>query len=64
MDRNVPVYEFGYNIVSSRFILRKRIIETAIEKYRSNGSGITFENKIKHFHDRDFHFLQTLVLNS
>ena len=48
MDGNVLVYEFGYDIVSSKFVLKKGIVEIAIEKYRYDGNGIKFENTIKH----------------
>jgi hypothetical protein len=61
MNRNVMVNEFGYGIVSCRFVLKKGIIETPVEKYGSDGSGTKFEIVIKHFRDRDVVLPQTLA---
>jgi hypothetical protein len=56
------VNEFGYGIVSCRFVLKKGIIETPVEKYGSDGSGTKFENVIKHSSDQDVVLPQTLVI--
>jgi hypothetical protein len=49
MDRNIPVSQLVHNIQLRKYIPENKIKEIAIEKYRSSGKGITFEDVVKRF---------------
>jgi hypothetical protein len=69
-NRNVPVAEVDHIRCVRKYISKKMIEELAVEKYKSNGNGITFEDieirfmlkkskaqrSLKHFHERGILF--------
>ena len=70
LDRNVPLDELGHSIFPRRYFSERKIKDIAIEKYKSSGYGITFEDlttsfrikksqaqrSLKHFHARGILF--------
>ena len=49
MNRNVPVGELGQYVCPRNYISEQKIKEFAIEKYKSGGKGITFEDVVETF---------------
>lgn len=49
MNENVPIDELVQSTHLRGYILKKRIEDLAIEKYRSTGNGITFQDLRREF---------------
>jgi hypothetical protein len=49
IDENVPVSELGHGVLARSYTSEQKIKDIAIEKYRSGGNGITFQDVIERF---------------
>jgi hypothetical protein len=77
LDGNVPLDELGHGIFPRSYISERKMNDIAIEKYKSSGYGITFEDlttsfrikrsqaqrSLKHFHARGVLFTRVDLIN-
>src|SRR6478672_603685 len=50
LDGNVPLDELGHGIFPRSYTSERKMNDIAIEKYKSSGYGITFEDLTTRFH--------------
>lgn len=77
INESVPLDELGHSVISRRYISEHKIKEIAVEKYRSSGKGIIFndvrqrfsvkkaqaQRSLKHFHAQGVLFTAQDLIN-